>query len=302
MRGSDATDVKPFRSNDWYFMRDGPDIAVIPLELDGEIHKISIIQSSLFASMNEIRAGDVAVGDDAFMIGLFADHDGVATNVPSARFGNISVLPSPLAKIKQETGYEGESYVIDMHSRTGFSGSPVFMYRTLGQDLSIPLDRQVKIDTDPIRRYLDTNAAIGRNVSAYSLPAPRPKIVARTLFKLLGIHVGQFPEDWESGSSKAILAESRRRNKLTVGDSYVRGWSGMTIVIPAWEIRRVLEEIPELVQMRNEKDEKTEREGRKRPVPEKAARRKQDVNPDHLEDFNRLVDVAARRRPQGGQA
>ncbi|MFZ3328329.1 MAG: hypothetical protein WA231_21685 [Methylocella sp.] len=302
MRGSNTTDVKPFRPNDWYFVPDGPDIAVIPLELDKEIQKFSIIQPYLFAGINEIGAGNVAVGDDVFMIGLFADHDGVTTNVPSARFGNISVLPSSFAKIKQETGYDGESYVVDMHSRTGFSGSPVFMYRTLGQDLSKPLERQVEIDMDPIRRNLEFNAAMASMGQLQPRPDPPPKIVAKTLFKLLGIHVGQFPEEWEAGSSRAVLAESRRRNKLTVGDSYVRGWSGMTIVIPAWEIRRVLEEIPELVQMRNEKDEKRGREGRKRPAPEKADRPKRDVNPDHLEDFNRLVDVAARKRPRDDQS
>src|SRR5205823_82762 len=69
-------------------------------------------------------------------IGLFVDHDGVTTNVPSARFGNISMLPNKNATIEQPTNYRGESYVVDMHSRTGFSGSPVFVYRTFGSDLT----------------------------------------------------------------------------------------------------------------------------------------------------------------------
>jgi hypothetical protein len=92
---------------------------------------------------------------------------------------------------------------------------------------------------------------------------------AKTLFKFLGIQVGQFPEEWEAGSSKAMLAESRRRHTLTVEDSYVRGWSGMTVVIPTWDIRRILEEIPELVRMRKEKDEKAKEKNRRKPFAEK---------------------------------
>src|SRR5258707_1186988 len=84
------------------------------------IHSIS---TNLFVRTG---ANPYCVGDDTFMIGLFLDHAGVTTNVPSARFGNISMLPNPRATIRQSTGYDGVSYVVDMHSRTGFSGSPVF--------------------------------------------------------------------------------------------------------------------------------------------------------------------------------
>ena len=57
---------------------------------------------------------------------------GVETNNPAMRFGNISLNPTPIEQPNQSIK---DSYCLDMNSRTGFSGSPVFMYRTPGSDV-----------------------------------------------------------------------------------------------------------------------------------------------------------------------
>jgi hypothetical protein len=106
-------------------------------------------------------------------------------NVPSARFGNISMLPNPRALIRQETEYEGQSYVIDMRSRSGFSGSPVYVYRTFGSNLTNVAGHEfdeVELNTDMIREF-------GGRMSF------RGRLRAHNLFQLLGIHWGQFPEE-----------------------------------------------------------------------------------------------------------
>jgi hypothetical protein len=126
-----GTDIVELGPEDWHFLPGKYDVAVVPLSLDDEFHQVSSISTRQFLDTpKQAYLDHVGVGDDVFMLGLFIDHYGVSENVPSARFGNISMMPNSKAKIKQATGYMGESFVLDMHSRTGFSGSPVYVYRT----------------------------------------------------------------------------------------------------------------------------------------------------------------------------
>ena len=62
-------------------------------------------------------------------------------------------------------------------------------------------------------------------------------------FYLLGIHWGQFPEEWEIRDRREVSSEARH---LDGNERYVQGMSGMTCAIPAWEIREVLD-IDELI-------------------------------------------------------
>jgi hypothetical protein len=230
---ANKTEVIPLRPENWHFLPGGPDIAVAPIEIDHSQLEWSYIPTGMFAIPSDIQYGYVAVGDDVFMVGLFVDHGGEAVNVPSSRFGNISVLPTPFAKIRQETGLEAPSYIVDMHSRSGFSGSPVFMYRTPGQDLTTPADMQFRLP-----RYQMTRDDL--------------RITSDTIFKFLGIHFGQFAEEWERGEPGANRAENRKRGLIDDG-AYVIGWSGMTTVMPAWFILEVIEHHPELAAMRRKK-------------------------------------------------
>ena len=68
-------------------------------------------------------------GDDVFMIGRFTPHDRKATNHPSSRFGNLSMVVAP---IKHPGGYDQESFAVEMRSISGYSGSPVFIYWGFG--------------------------------------------------------------------------------------------------------------------------------------------------------------------------
>jgi hypothetical protein len=232
--GVDVIDLGP---EEWHFIPGKYDIAVVPLSLDGALHTASSTAIHQFSAKPRPQHDSerIGVGDDVFMIGLFVDHAGLTTNVPSARFGNISMLPDKRAAIRQPTGYLGKSYVVDMHSRSGFSGSPVYVYRTFGSDLG---DRFWGDEFE--------NLQIDNWNEVYQHNAPmRGRIQSRTLFKLLGIHWGQFAEKWQL-TEGAKTAESR---SLVVEGGYVAGLSGMTCVIPAWHIMEVLD-IPELVTLR----------------------------------------------------
>jgi hypothetical protein len=72
------------------------------------------------------------------MVGRFVNHDGGSNiNKPSMRFGQISIMNAniihPYAKYPNLMYKENqEAVLLDMRARTGYSGSPVFVYRTQG--------------------------------------------------------------------------------------------------------------------------------------------------------------------------
>lgn len=213
--------------DEWTFIPGEDDVAVVELLLERGKHKVHSIHETMFLTSPGDARINIGVGEDAFMLGLFVDHEGHTTAVPKARFGNISMMASPEAPIEQPTGYLGESYILDMHSRDGFSGSPVFVYRTIGGDLTNPRAGTVNVSA----------------LEAYSMGFGYPgnlKLLDRTLWKFLGIHWGQFDEPLE------VLerAESSLLRKV-----YVKARSGMTCVIPSWRIRRVLD-LPKFVKAR----------------------------------------------------
>jgi hypothetical protein len=71
----------------------------------------------------------------------------------------------------------------------------------------------------------------------------------KSWFRLLGLHWAQFAEEWELTQSKSDEKSEKRRNLITDG-AYVAGFSGMTSVIPAWQILEVLD-IQELTDRRH---------------------------------------------------
>ena len=240
--GTDIIDLDP---SEWHFVPGKHDIAVVPLNLNLQLHEAAAVSTGLFAKPTAYRPNAIGVGDDAFMIGLFVDHGGAATNVPSARFGNVSMLADPNARIRLSTGYHAESFIVDMHSRTGFSGSPVFAYRTFGSELSENPNKGVPFDDLHIDQFQSrpigtrsANPIYGR-LSGY--------IGSRQMFRLLGIHWGQFPETWLLSERSRLIAEGNRY--LVFDGAYVEGMSGMTCVAPAWQILEVLE-LPELARLR----------------------------------------------------
>jgi hypothetical protein len=204
------------------------------------------------------------------MIGLFADHHGEDWNVPCARFGNVAMLSSLHAKLQMANGSKQPCYLVDTHSRGGFSGSPVFVYRTSGSDLT-------KLDER----------------DNFGIPKP-----TNVLFALLGIHCRQFYEEIEFRKSAEIEIEHSRQ-PIVEGDK-LRMPSSMTIVLPAWQILRLLDR-EELSVKRKQRFQQYG--AQKKPVIEDehapaASPPATDANPTHREDFTRLVGAAARKREQ----
>lgn len=260
-----GVDILEFDPSEWEFLPQGPDIAVIGPErllgLKEEIHDIVAIHISMFLGRQDINALKIGPGEDVFMLGRFVDHDGAASNVPAARFGNISVMPQPFP---QPTGARHlTSYVLDVHSRTGYSGSPVFVYRTVFSDLTAGPGL---VEAGPHTHFI----------------------------RLLGVHWGQFPEHWEIKSKDAPSAETA----LIEGDEkYIEGMSGMTLALPAWQLKDFLD-MKKFADVRNKFIKQAQEERGIGPKTESASPPATDANPKHREDFNFLVGAAARKREQ----
>ncbi len=160
----DAIELDPA---DWEYHPEY-DVAVTckPLPVDVTIHEIVQINHELFVTDERIKEWDIGLGEDLFMVGRFIDADGgAAKNVPSVRFGHISVMPIPLFHTHSKKTVS--AYIADMRSRSGFSGSPVFVYRTPGGNIS--------------QTIKDGEIDLGNN-----------------FMNFLGIHVSQFDENLES--------------------------------------------------------------------------------------------------------
>lgn len=192
---------------EWTFRADGHDLAITPIMgIDPTVHDARFYELSLFHKNTRNAIGKIGAGEDVFMCGLLVDAQGVERNQAAVRFGNISMMPRP---IRNELGNEVPTYCISMPSRTGFSGSPVFAYRRIGQSFQGgPLDLKDQF------------------------------------LCLLGVHYGQFPERWNilKGAAKT-KAEGVIIEQEDSAD-FIKGMSGMTLVVPAEEIERLLEEPP----------------------------------------------------------
>jgi len=200
------------------------DIAVLSINLTDN-HHIAPLHEWMLVTQ-DFAEEEFGPGDDVFMVGRFMDHAGKDRNHPALRCGNIAMNPTPII---QENGAKADAYCIDLHSRSGYSGSPVFVYRTPGSYL---------VD-DP--RPPNAREQVNKH---------------RNFFKLLGIHFAQFPEMWEVTSIGKLRHEVSNEPLLTDG-KYIRGLSGMTCVLPAWNIHDVLY-MKQLQEDRAEKEEKRE--------------------------------------------
>jgi hypothetical protein len=70
---------------------------------------------------------DIGLGDETFMVGRFVNHEGIQRNSPSLRWGHISMLPSEPVYHPSNPRNEQESFLVEVYSLPGYSGSPVFV-------------------------------------------------------------------------------------------------------------------------------------------------------------------------------
>lgn len=115
---------------DWKQHPDGDDLAVCPLDPgDPNIYGLTVIPVESVVSEEMVRTLDLGPGDEVFMNGRFLRYESPnrdEPNRPFVRFGNIARMPMFLKN--DFTGIRQLSFVTEMRSISGYSGSPVFYH------------------------------------------------------------------------------------------------------------------------------------------------------------------------------
>ena len=92
--------------DDWIFVGGNYDLAIADItdDLNTETDAVSCVPENGFITEKFVENFDVGVGDDLFMLGLFADQHGAEANAPSGRFVNVSLMASADAPVADHFG------------------------------------------------------------------------------------------------------------------------------------------------------------------------------------------------------
>jgi hypothetical protein len=271
-----------YETEDWHFIPNGDDLSVVDFTDDWrEGDQISVQMEGIFVTDEAIRRFEISAGEDVLMIGMFANHHGGKRNKPVVRSGNLAMTADPDAVVRQPHGMNRPSHLVDMRSRTGFSGSPVLMYRTFSNSL--------------MNRNLYNRDLLSDNSGYSGLNGAESAIARRKdwFIGLMGIHCGQFWDEAKIRKTPPDEDSERLGDPIHEGDTiYIQ--SGMTIVVPASRIIDLLN-LEVFAMARRKRDDR--RDGPQNPEPEaEAVVPSNDDNPNHRADFTRLLGEAAKNR------
>jgi len=211
--------VLPLSAGDWTFHPNGDDLAVCPLSLDMDKYESVAVPSTRFVSsandfgnpLGDARAG-FGVGDGVFMVGRFISHQGQTKNTPVVRFGNVAMMPlEPILQEFPEREFLQESFLVDMRSLSGFSGSPVFWYEEVFTPIPKVKDGVCLFPNDP-----DAEQTLKLNVL------------------LLGIDWGNLKAPYVYNKRDGELEEDARDTRTLYSNS------GLSGVVPAWKLTELL--------------------------------------------------------------
>jgi hypothetical protein len=206
------------------------------------------------------------VGDEVATVGLYTTHQGETRNIPIVRIGNIARLPHE--PVRSTRGF-AKAYLVETRSIVGLSGSPVL--------LNLP---EVWIDNNRQPHFLH-----GKGRGAYPVGM------------MLGYHLVGSTEDQIQVTQEARAAGL---GPLTADERN----TGLAVVIPFERILDVIER-DEVRQLLDRAVDERLATMKVRPtgaispssLAEAAALPATDENPNHREDFERLVGLAAKAKP-----
>jgi hypothetical protein len=115
----------------WINHKDGDDLSIAPVGLNRDFYKFKFVSNlgSPFITEKLFNRLELGPGDETFMVGRFVARDETQSNVPIVRFGHISSSRSELIDQGEDRGhFKQESYLVECHSVSGSSGSPVFVW------------------------------------------------------------------------------------------------------------------------------------------------------------------------------
>jgi hypothetical protein len=231
----------------WFSHPAGDDIAALPIHVSHEdALELKTVIPDIFLTDKIIQKEDVGIGDDTFMVGRFINHEGKQRNAPAVRFGYIAMMPTET--IEREDGIQQESFLVEMRSMPGYSGSPVFLFSTHAFIDFSKRDFEEEMEQLRIKQRETLGLSPDSPVLVLHTPYYKPKGPY-----LLGI-------DW---CHLYTTEKVRDKNAVPIPEEWiVRSNSGMAGVIPAWKITELLNS-EELVEKRRQEDEEITKKRRR---------------------------------------
>jgi hypothetical protein len=89
------------------------------------------IPEAMFLPQKHLERKRIGIGDEVFVTGLFSFHTGRQSNEPIVRNGHIAMMPKERVPVPDWHKEGIEAYLIEGRSIGGFSGSPVFVRRSI---------------------------------------------------------------------------------------------------------------------------------------------------------------------------
>ena len=118
--------IAPVNQLRWHFPKDDAvDLAILPLAPDEKIYSYLVIPSSRIVTSDQVKAGDVVVGDRVVFAGYFSNFPGQKRIEPIIREGVIAMLPDET--LDTTLHKPGQLYLADLHAFHGNSGAPVLV-------------------------------------------------------------------------------------------------------------------------------------------------------------------------------
>ena len=140
-------------------------------------------------------------GEEVVMLGRFLGYDGTDENEPAARFGHLAMAPT--VPINHPLGFTQPSFLIECRSVSGYSGSPIFIYRV-----------QTTVAAGLV--------AIGSDRGG---KAALPRLLGLDWGNLDRVGLNEYAIDWAEADAAASFP---RR-------------SGMMVSVPAWRLAELLD-------------------------------------------------------------
>jgi hypothetical protein len=132
--------IEPRTPDDWITPYSGDDLAITPLGFapDDRDYRLSYVPRDWFVTEDDFRQARTdgteprnqpfGPGDETVILGRLLAYPGEPTNRPVARFGNLAVGETLPVKNPRRAFWQ-ESLLAEARSLSGYSGSPVFVYR-----------------------------------------------------------------------------------------------------------------------------------------------------------------------------
>jgi len=211
------------------------------------------------------------LGDEVAVVGLYTSHHGHTKNILIVRVGHIAMMPDE--PVMSTRGYV-QAYLVEVRSIVGLSGSPVY--------ITVPPTRTDKGKLEILEGL--GAICIGMMLGYHLVASAEDQIIV--------------PQRQPATSRQGMPTDPQQDYSLDERNT------GFGVVLPIERMLDIMESEP----VRKKMDEAIDRPQRNTRVRPAGARFGQpdpavpngEANPNHLEDFTRLVDVAARKRPQGG--